>query len=47
MIKKALNLFFVSVILNDFVFRTGKNYSPQVFLEEWKYVVCCYRKKDS
>ena len=23
----------------DFVFRTGKNYYPQVFLEECKYVV--------
>ena len=23
----------------DFVFRTGKNYYPQVFLEEYKYVV--------
>ena len=27
------------VILVDSVFRTGKNYYPQVFLEEWKYVV--------
>ena len=28
-----------SVILIDSVFRTGKNYYPQVFLEECKYVV--------
>ena len=27
------------VILIDFVFRTGKKYHPQVFLEEYKYVV--------
>ena len=29
----------LSVILISFVFRTGKNYHPQVFLEECKYVV--------
>ena len=29
----------LSVILIGFVFRTGKNYYPQVFLEERKYVV--------
>ena len=29
----------LSVILLDSGFRTGKNYSPQVFLEECKYVV--------
>ena len=28
----------LSVILKDSVFRTGKNYYPQVFLEECKYV---------
>ena len=28
-----------SVILIDSVFRRGKNYYPQVFLEECKYVV--------
>ena len=27
------------IILIDSVFRTGKNYYPQVFLEECKYVV--------
>ena len=27
------------VISVDSIFRTGKNYSPQVFLEECKYVV--------
>ena len=25
--------------MTDFVFRTGKNYYPQVFLEECKYIV--------
>ena len=34
--KKILNL---SVVLIDSVFRTGKNFDPQVFLEECKYVV--------
>ena len=29
----------LSVILIDSVFRTGKNYYPQVFLEEDKYIV--------
>ena len=29
----------LSVILIDSVFRTGKSYYPQVFLEECKYVV--------
>ena len=29
----------LSVVLIDSVFRTGKNYYPQVFLEECKYVV--------
>ena len=26
------------VILIDYVLRTGKNYNPQVFLEEYKYI---------
>ena len=30
---------FLSVILIDSVFRAGKNYYPQVFLEECKYFV--------
>ena len=34
----------LSVILIDSVFGTGKNYYPQVFLEECKYV---FLKKDS
>ena len=29
----------LSVILIDSVFRTGKNYYPQVFLKECKYIV--------
>ena len=29
----------LSLILIDSVFRTGENYYPQVFLEEFKYVV--------
>ena len=33
------SIYCLSVILIDFVFRTGKNYYPQVFLEEYKYVV--------
>ena len=27
------------MILVDSAFRTGKNYYPQVFLEEWQYIV--------
>ena len=46
--KKILNIFApkedsqyicLTVILIDSIFRTGKNYYPQVFLEECKYVV--------
>ena len=37
--KKTPSIYCLSVILIDFVFRTGKNYYPQVFLEEYKYVV--------
>ena len=37
--KKVLNIF---VYLINFVFRMGKNYYPQVFLEECKYI---YKKK--
>ena len=29
----------MSVVLLDSVFRIGKNYYPQVFLEEYKYVI--------
>ena len=32
----------VYLLINDFdwfVFRTGTNYYPEVFLEEWKYVI--------
>ena len=32
-------MYFLSVILIGSVFRTGKNYNSQVFLEECKYVV--------
>ena len=35
----------LSIIFLDSIFRTGKNYYPQVFLEERKYVV--KEKKDS
>ena len=38
-IPKENYQYFLSVILIDFVFRTGKNYYPQVFLEECKYVI--------
>ena len=37
--KKGSQYICLSVILIDSVFRTGKNYYPQVFLEECKYVV--------
>ena len=37
--KKVLNLFFLSVLLIDSVFRAGKSYYPEVPLEECKYVV--------
>ena len=37
--KKGSRYICLSVILIDSVFRTGKNYYPQVFLEECKYVV--------
>ena len=38
--KNVLNLFiYLSITLIDFVFRTGKRYYAQVFLEECKYVV--------
>ena len=36
--KKVLNVFCLSVILIDYIFKTG-NYYPQVFLEECKHVV--------
>ena len=37
--KKVLNVFYLSVILTDSVYKTGKNYYPQLLLEECKYVV--------
>ena len=37
--KEGSQCICLSVILSDFVFRTGKNYYLQVFLEECKYVV--------
>ena len=37
--KEVCQFICSSVILIDSVFRTGKNYYPQVFLEECKYVV--------
>ena len=37
--KKDCQCICLSVILIDSVFRTGKNYHPQVFFEECKYVV--------
>ena len=35
----------LSVILIDSVFRTGKNYYSQGFLEECTMYICCQRKK--
>ena len=37
--KEGSHCIFLSVILIDSVLRTGKNYHPQVFLEECKNVV--------
>ena len=37
--KEGSQFIFLSVILIDSVFRTNKNYYPQVLLEEWKYIV--------
>ena len=37
--KEGSQCICLSVILIDFVFRTGKNYYPQVFLEQCKYAV--------
>ena len=37
--KESSQFICLSVILIDSVFRTGKNYYPQVFLKECKYVV--------
>ena len=37
--KEGSECICLSVILTDSVYRTGKNYYPQVFLEECKYVV--------
>ena len=38
-LKEGSQRICLSVILTDSVVRTGKNYYPQVFLEEYKYVV--------
>ena len=38
-LKEVSQFIFLLVVLNDYVFRTGKNYYPQVFLEEYKYIV--------
>ena len=37
--KEGSQFIFLSVILIDFVFWTGKNYYPQVFSEECKYII--------
>ena len=37
-VKKGSQFICLSVILIDSVFKTGKNYYSQVFLEECKYV---------
>ena len=36
--KEGSHCVFLSVVLIDFVFKKGKNYYPQVFLEERKYI---------
>ena len=37
--KEGSQLICLSVILIDSLFRTGESYYPQVFLEEYKYVI--------
>ena len=37
--EEGLHCVFLSVMLIDSVFKMGKNYFPQVFLEECKYIV--------
>ena len=37
--KEGLKFTFLSVILINSVFRTDKNYYPEIFLEECKYIV--------
>ena len=37
--KKKSIQFFITIKLIDSVFKMGKNYYPQVFLEECKYIV--------
>ena len=37
--KEGSHCICLSVILIDFVFKIGKNYYPQMFLEECKYIV--------
>ena len=37
--KKVLDVFFISNFDRFCFFRTGKNYYPQVFLEQCKYAV--------
>ena len=39
MLKESFQCIWLSVILIDSVFRTGKNYYPQLFSEECKYIV--------
>ena len=36
--KEGFQCICLSVILIDSVYRKDKNYYPQVFLEEWKYI---------
>ena len=37
--KEGSQFICLSVILSSYVFRTGKNYYPYVFLEEYIYVI--------
>ena len=37
--KESSQFICLSVMLIDSIFRTDKNYYPQVFLEEFKYIV--------
>ena len=44
--KQISHYIFLSVISIDCFFRTGKNYYPQVVLQEWKYIVKKERLKN-
>ena len=38
-LKEGIKCVFLSVIVINSVFKSGKNCYPQIFLEEWKYSI--------